>query len=176
MQELSHSISIRPILSIQEVGQCVAASLERYSDQEQIITVDPETAMNNAVSMFNSGAMFLVAILDNKIIAWIVATTTPASMHSKEKCLSQMYYHSKVDGALAVRAMRLCHAAMVQYAAERGIPLVKSGSYLQNSSVFTRILKAEGWTVIGDTAIRRVPARTPPEGSRLLVRCRPVAG
>jgi len=145
---------IRKINNLDELKVCVELYI-RLND-ETFIPADKERSETRILEHLKEGAFLRVAVVDNQIRAWLLARKVQHD-HTEEAALQQLYYGSDLSGIKAVRAITLLHDEMVQEAINKRIPrVISSGSHMDDSDVFTRVLERHGWLRRGYMATRVV--------------------
>jgi hypothetical protein len=90
------------------------------------------------------------------ITAWILCKIMPHPF-TDEKIFQQYFFASSYTGIAAARAVKLLHQEMEEYARTQGYPaIVSTGSHLDETYIFTRMLEKLGWTRRGYLAMKRL--------------------
>jgi hypothetical protein len=134
---------IRKLKSVMELRDCVSNSIELYNDP--FFPADKDYALRSILQAKQEGALIRVIEDKEKIVGWGIAALATPWLHSPDKQLSQLYYHTTLDGIKAVKALRLFHKEMVEYARKYKIRKCTTSSMLDNQETFYRILEKDGW-------------------------------
>lgn len=130
--------------------------------QDEWFPVDPGYLMSNLIGK----GLFIRGIKkDSKVSAIGISQISRPFLHSKLKSLNLIYYQSLLKGYSAVKSLELYHYAMLKYALDNRIPFCTSSSIDNNHEIFLRVLRKNGWTLRGRTAVYRV---LPQEATRLV--------
>ena len=147
-------IEVRDLKNYKEFQEWVDYAIDKYRDD--VFKPNKSLSYNRLYTMIQNGAFFKILEYDKKIIAYGMAVITTPAFHSKTKALSMLYYHSKIDGIIAVKALKLFHREMIQYARDNKIPICMTNSILENYETFNRILISDGWERRGCSLVYRV--------------------
>jgi hypothetical protein len=132
--------------TFEDLDKCLNISLNHFAEFESVeISIDEDFCKSNLFSLARRGDFFRVVKQDEEIVGWIAAKIATPYLHSKDKVLYQLYYHTNLSGYIAVKALILVHEAMIESAKEKRIRLVVTSSELENSDSFNRILMKQGW-------------------------------
>jgi hypothetical protein len=124
----------------------------------------------NLMKVIQRGALFKVILMNNEIVAWGCAVIGAPYLHTREQEVSQMYYQTKLKGFSAVKALRLYHKSMIEYAEKNGIEKCVSTSIMDTQETFYRILEKDGWVRRGCTMVYKLPKKNPTGPRLALVR------
>lgn len=139
-------ITIDKVKTLEELNTCFNISIDYFSEYESVeISIDEDYCKSNLFTLAKRGDFFRVVKYKEEIVGWIAGKITSPYLHSRDKVLYQLYYHCKLTGYLAVKALILVHEEMIKVAEEKNIRLVVTSSELENSESFNRILMKQGW-------------------------------
>ena len=168
---------IKRISSHTELDKCIQLSIDN-SPYSEYLQFDEDHVKAHAHSFYGLDAMINGVYDGDKLVAWIVASEIRI-LSSKERVLAQMHYMSNISGYKAVKALRLAHNSMIDFAGKRGITLLQANSLLDDYDLFNSILIRDGWVPRGSTVMRRLTetelATAQQEQPRLGIRRRAVA-
>jgi hypothetical protein len=149
-------LEIKPIKTIADVRKAYKLSYDLYKHiDDNFVKFNEDHAWHNLFNAWKSQQCLIGVYKDNVLSGWLLALVSTPFLHSKEKVLSQVYYHTSLTGRDAVQAVYGVHRAMLAHAAHHRIPWVKSSSYLDSNNTFLRILEKDGWTIRGSMAMKR---------------------
>ena len=132
--------------TFEDLDKCLNISLDHFTEFESVeVSIDEKFCKSNLFTLARRGDFFRVVKRDEEIVGWIAAKICAPYLHSQDKVLYQLYYHTSLSGYLAVKALILVHEAMIDSAREKNIRLVVTSSELENSDSFNRILMKQGW-------------------------------
>jgi hypothetical protein len=137
-----------------ELAKCVDMYIAL--NDPTFIKINRDFCIENIVKHWKSLGYIRLLKDNHKIVAWIMAI--PAmSKHSREKYLMQEYYCSHLEGFSSVRAIKILHNDLIKYASNNRYNLIVStGSHMDPTFVFTRILEKQGWNRRGHIATYRI--------------------
>lgn len=136
----------------------IIACVKIYEDLNDFSFVNMSPAESiRTISAFSRAKKFIrIKIVDNEIVAWILCDVAKP-MHQEELQFQQIYYASKRSGIKAYSDVLDLHTEMEKEARIRKIPLLLStGSHMDETNVFTRILERNGWQRRGYVALKRL--------------------
>jgi len=138
----------------EDIHECISMYLS-LSD-ESFLPSDYNSAYK---SLFNAVRTkhFVRCIRENNVIvAWIYCEPVQVQ-HMKEPVFQQIYYCSLSTGRNAVRYVKILHDEMIIEAKKRGLEYCTStGSHMDPSFVFARILEKNGWQRRGFIAVKHL--------------------
>jgi hypothetical protein len=139
-----------------ELKKCYDLTVRSYeSIEDGFVKADREFFWNNMITSARSGACMISLYKDETLIGWMMALEGRPFMHSKDRVLSQNYFHSEATGRTAVEAILRGHRLMLDEAKRRRLPWAMSSSYLDTNKTFLRILEKDGWTIRGGIAMKK---------------------
>lgn len=131
---------------------------EKYGDPLFPVTDQSSFAM---LERFLKLPYFKVHEEDGELKGWMAATSGGDQHHSAIRCLSQIYYHTTLNGLKAARTLVAFHDDLLAYADKYKYEAVITTSYLPTRDAFTALLVRAGWTAHGgrlSQATRHHPA------------------
>jgi len=148
------TLSLHKLVQYKEVLECATLSDDNYDDE--FYSPNKNLFTKNLWDSIQRGDWAVCIKQYGRIVAYGIATAGRPYMHSNVRCLNQSYYHSILEGVLAVRALRLFHQSMIEEGQRIGVELVQSQSVLDNYETFNKILAREGWSRRGPMMVRRI--------------------
>lgn len=149
----------------EQVLRCIDLYLAQ--NDETFMTTSRELSYRNLFNKVRLNKFVRAVECDGEILAWLYADAVILE-HTDYITVQQMYYGSSQRGALAVRCIKMLHAAMVEYAKSMGANYCTSaGSPYDSENVFAKILEKSGWRRRGYLAVLPLPhggARLPHGG------------
>lgn len=140
------------VRTIKEIETCV----DMYISLNNFLPTDRKVAISNLSLAVRRKKFVRTLHKSDRIVAWIYADIIHMQ-HASDKILYQHYYCSILNGILAYRAIEILHSAMYDFAIDNNCDLViSSGSFMDETFVFPRILEKLGWSRKGYMCMRRV--------------------
>lgn len=152
MKALRLFMELKSVTSISEIEICVDMYL-KYNDYS-FLPADRSVAIAKMVLAARRQKFFKIVTDNSRIVAAILADIS-GNHHSDTKFLSQQYYASELTGVKAFRAIKLTHDALFQQAELLKCDFAAStGSHMDESHVFAKILEKQGWTRRGYLCVK----------------------
>lgn len=129
--------------SLSDRRWCVSLA-KTYHDP--VVGFDLESAEEAARWKFD---LHDVILLDGEPVAYICASVTRLQMHSKQRVLKMVYFHSVVSGILAARVLVYAHRLLVAEACRRRLRAAVTSSLNNNWQTMYRLLERDGWQQAG---------------------------
>lgn len=127
----------------------------RYAEMDDWWPVTTKAAYSFAAAAVTS-KMFLRVAEDNGAIVGFLYAEPAELVHMPFQIYQQKYYCSWCPGAKAVRAAKMLHNALFDFAEARGYWMVMStGSHFDETHRFTKLLERFGWERRGYVAARK---------------------
>jgi hypothetical protein len=121
-------------------------------NDNSFISVDKNFCIENIIKHWKSLNYIRLLKKNNQIVAWLLAVEA-VSKHSRQRYLLQEYYCSNLKGIASYKAVVLLHRDLIEYAKTNRFSFVaSSGSHLDETFVFSRILEKDGWSRRGYAA------------------------
>jgi hypothetical protein len=123
-----------------------------YNDNN-FIEVDKNKSILQLREKWKSGEILLIIKNNKEIVGWLLASVNKQPF-SKKVFLQQLFYVSNLNGFKSAKAILLSHSELIRIAEKRNVDIVLStGSFYDESNVFSKILEKRGWNRRGHTAI-----------------------
>jgi hypothetical protein len=142
---------LRDIASYEELKACVKMAVHGYNDP--LFPSDEKYGLVSMHRLLQSKCHFKVVIHEGNIVGWGCSRIGAPYPHSREKEVSLVYYQTILSGTKAVRALKIYHKSMIEYALDNCIAKCSSSSIMDTHETFYRILKQEGWIQRGSIMV-----------------------
>jgi hypothetical protein len=134
---------VRDFLNDREIEQ--AATLYYEWTDKQFINADLMTSINGLKHIVKTNKFAKVILVDNAVVGFITGDRYNSPFMA-ERVFMQTFYFSNLKGVAAIRAIKLAHKALVDYAIKfKYDSCYSSGSFQDKDLVFARTLEKEGW-------------------------------
>jgi len=140
---MTYELTIRDLKDYDELEHCIQMSIPMNTDT--IFPYDLFYLKSNLFMLWKSKCLFKVIEYNNRIIAWGVAKIVAPQIYNKDKQVTQIIYQCSNKGISAVKALRLFHTIMIDWAVDNRIGRCVTSSTRDDADVFYRILEKVGW-------------------------------
>ncbi len=133
--------------------------IEAYSkaNDESFLPVHFDSALNYIRLQWRLGSFIRILIKDSVRVGFVLAIKSNAAAHSNLKALIQNYYWCELTGFSAAKMVIFVHDELEKEARKQRLPLlISTGSHLDTTNSFTRILAKHGWDTRGYIAIKKL--------------------
>lgn len=150
---------LKEISSEKDIVYCVQSYAS--ANDESFLPVHFETALSYVKNHWLNGAYLRILLKDSKPVGTILAIKGKAASHSNLNALIQNYYWCELQGFSAAKAAIFVHKELEKEAIKRRLPLVIStGSHMDETHQFAKILEKMGWERRGYIALKRLDQGT----------------
>jgi hypothetical protein len=146
---------LKQITSEKDLVYCVEAYAK--ANDESFLPVHFETALNYVRMHLRLGSFLRILVKDSERVGCVLAIKGNAAAHSNLKAMIQNYYWCTLSGFSAARMVVFVHKQIEEEARKHRLPLlVSTGSHMDETNSFIRILANQGWDTRGYIAIKKL--------------------